>query len=71
MWQLVVQILMHLLRWCLVHFVAKPVFEWIMIRLLSRFLLEGFASDGAGLEDVVDVDIEDVAGAIADMEETV
>ena len=70
MWPVVVRVLMQLLRWSIMHFVAKLLIEWGVIRPLSKLLLEGISSDGAVLEGVMEADVEDVVGTSIDMEET-
>ena len=69
MWPVVVRVLMQLLRWSIMHFVAKPLIKWGVIRPLSKLLLEGISSDGAVLEGVMEADVEDVVGTSIDMEE--
>ena len=66
---MLVQFLMHLLRWCLMQFVAKPMIEWMIIRPLSRLLLDDGDSDGVMIGEVVEADIEDMAGVGAEIEE--
>ena len=61
---------MQLLRWSIMHFIAKPLIEWGVIRPLSKLLLEGISSDGAVLDGVVESDAEDMVGTSIDMEET-
>ena len=70
MWPVVVRVLMQLLRWSIMHFIAKPLMEWGVIRPLSKLLLERTSSDGAVLEGVMEADVEDVVGTSIDMEET-
>ena len=51
------------------QFVAKPMIEWMIIRPLSRLLLDDGDSDGVMIGEVVEADIEDMAGVGAEMEE--
>ena len=52
------------------HYIAKLLIKWAVIRPLSKLLLEGISSDGAVLEGVMEADVEDVVGTSIDMEET-
>ena len=70
MWALVVRVLMQLLRWCLVHYIAKPLIEWAVIRPLSKLLLGEISVNGAVLKDVMEADVEDLAGASIEMDGT-
>ena len=70
MWALVVRVLMQLLRWCIMHYITKPLVEWAVIRPLSEMLLGEISVDGAVFEDVMEADAEDLAGASIEMNGT-
>ena len=52
------------------HYIAKPLIEWAVIRPLSKLLLGEVAVDGDVLEDVMEADVEDLAGASIEMNGT-
>ena len=70
MWALVVRLLMQLLRWCIMHYITKPLVEWAVIRPLSEMLLGEIPVDGGVLEDAIEADVEDVAGVSVEMNGT-
>ena len=52
------------------HYIAKPLIEWAVIRPLSKMLLGEVTDDGDMLEDVMKADVEDLAEASIEMNGT-
>ena len=61
---------MGLLRWCIIHYIAKPLVEWAVIKPISEMLLGEVPVDGGVLEDAIEADVEDVAGVSVKMNGT-
>ena len=59
-----------LLRWCIIHYIAKPLVEWAVIKPISEMLLGEVPIDGGVLEDVIEADVEGVAGGSVAMNRT-
>ena len=52
------------------HYITKPLVEWAVIRPLTEMLLGEIPVDGGVLEDVIEADVEDVAGVSVEMNGT-